>query len=72
MHKFTNKKLPATFNQVFTAVTKIHSRCLRTQHTIKYIGVKIWNNIPKEIKKLSYTKFILSYKKFLLSKYNLK
>ena len=23
----------------------------RTQHTIKYIGVKIWNNIPKEIKK---------------------
>ena len=44
----------------------------RTQHTIKYIGVKIWNNIPKEIKKLSYTKFILSYKKFLLSKYNLK
>ena len=44
----------------------------RTHHTIKYIGVKIWNNIPKEIKKLSYTKFILSYKKFLLSKYNLK
>ena len=44
----------------------------RTQHTIKYIGVKIWNNIPNEIKKLSYTKFILSYKKFLLSKYNLK
>ena len=44
----------------------------RIQHTIKYIGVKIWNNIPKEIKKLSYTKFILSYKKFLLSKYNLK
>ena len=35
----------------------------RTQHTIKYIGIKIWNNIPKEIKKLSYTKFILSYKK---------
>ena len=44
----------------------------RTQHTIKYIVVKIWNNIPKEIEKLSYTKFILSYKKFLLSKYNLK
>ena len=43
-----------------------------TQHTIKYIGVKIWNNIPKEIKRLSYNKFILSYKKFLLSKCNLK
>ena len=29
MHKFTNKKLPATFNQFFSAVTKIHSRCTR-------------------------------------------
>ena len=44
----------------------------RTQHTIKYIGVKIWNNTPNEIKKLSYTNFILSYKKFLTNKYNLK
>ena len=26
MHKFTNKKLPATFNHFFTAVAKIHSR----------------------------------------------
>ena len=25
MHKFTNKKLPATFNHIFTAVAKIHS-----------------------------------------------
>ena len=44
----------------------------RTHRTIKYIGVKIRNNIPKEIKKLSYTKFILSHKKFLFNKYNLK
>ena len=29
MHKFTNRKLPATFNQFFTAVTKIHSRYTR-------------------------------------------
>ena len=26
MHKFTNKKLLAIFNQFFTAVMKIHSR----------------------------------------------
>ena len=29
MHKFTNKKLPATFNHFFTAVAKIHSRYIR-------------------------------------------
>ena len=29
MHKFTNKKLLATFNHFFTAVTKIHSRYIR-------------------------------------------
>ena len=29
MHKFTNKKLPATFNHFFTAVAKIHSRYTR-------------------------------------------
>ena len=29
LHKFTNKKLPATFNHFFTAVAKIHSRYTR-------------------------------------------
>ena len=29
MHKFTNKKLPATFNHFFTVVAKIHSRYTR-------------------------------------------
>ena len=29
MHKFTNKKLPATFNHFFPAVAKIHSRYIR-------------------------------------------
>ena len=33
MHKFTNKKLPETFNQFFTAITKIHSRCTRNSTT---------------------------------------
>ena len=29
VHKLTNKKLPATFNHFFTAVSKIHSRYTR-------------------------------------------
>ena len=29
MHKFTNNKLPATFNHFFTAVAKIHSCYIR-------------------------------------------
>ena len=29
MHKFTNEKLPATFNHFFTAVAKINSRYTR-------------------------------------------
>ena len=41
MHKFTNKKLPATFNHFFTAVAKIHSRYTRNstkpnQHFIPF------------------------------------
>ena len=29
MHKFTKTKLPATFNQFFTAVTKLQLCCVR-------------------------------------------
>ena len=42
----------------------------KTQHSInlKYIGAKLWNNIPSDLKNASYSKFKESYKKFLLSK----
>ena len=88
MYQFTQNKLHDTFDHYFTYsydVSKHYTRHVseedhiflnrfatsRTQHTIKYIGVEIWNNIPKEIK-LFYTKYILSFKKFLMNKYNLK
>ena len=29
----------------------------RTQRSIKFIGTKIWNNIPHDVKKLTYSKF---------------
>ena len=36
---------------------------------MKYIGAKIWNNIPSDLENASYLKFKESYKKFLFSKY---
>ena len=39
----------------------------KTQHSMKYIGAKIWNNIPSDLKNAPYSKFKESYKKFLLS-----
>ena len=41
----------------------------KTQYSIKYIGAKIWNNIPSDLKNAYYSKCKESYKKFLLSKY---
>ena len=41
----------------------------RLQRCIKYQGVKIWNLIPKEIKKSTYNIFKNNYKKYLLSLY---
>ena len=41
----------------------------RLQRCIKYQGVKIWNLIPKEMKKFTYNIFKNNYKKYLLSLY---
>ena len=42
-------------------------RSNRLQRCIKYQGVKVWNNIPTEIKKLSFNSFKSRFKKHLLS-----
>ena len=34
-----------------------------------YIGTKIWNNIPQELKDHPYSKFKITYKKQLIQKY---
>ena len=63
MYKYFNKQLPAAFDHVFqtkssTMSTRSNSRiipisCRSTvyQQSIKYIGPKIWNKLPLEIRK---------------------
>ena len=81
MLKFTNKKLPATFNYFFTAVAKTHSRytrnltkpnqhfihTLRTRRTIKFRGAKTWNAVPDDLKRVSFCHFELKFKQYLLN-----
>ena len=85
MYQFTHSKLPLNFNHYGAYASDVSSYSTRrtssndiflprfmsskTQHSIKYIGAKIWNNIPSDLKNTSYSKFKESYKKFLLSKY---
>ena len=41
-----------------------------TQRSMKFIGTEIWNNIPHDVKKLTYSKFKLCCKKILVNIYN--
>ena len=41
----------------------------RTQWSIKYVGAKIWNNIPSRFKQFFYPKFRFLYKQYQLEKY---
>ena len=41
-----------------------------TENSLKYIGVKIWNAISREIKKLPFLKFKNAYKNLVLLKYD--
>jgi len=38
----------------------------RTQQSIKFLGVKIWNEIPANIRQLMFNKFKQNYKFYLL------
>ena len=44
-------------------------KTLTLQRNIKFQGVKIWNSVPLEIKKLPFNRFKIQYKKHLLSNY---
>ena len=73
MHQFTHSKLPLNFNHYFAYSFDVSSYSTRhtssndiflprfmsskTQHSIKYIGAKIRNNIPSDLKNASYSKF---------------
>ena len=83
--KFNNALLPETFSGIFIDVTSIHSyntrnsqnRFYRSQYlkksgssTLNYLGPQLWNNIPNNIKnKSSIYSFKISYKNYLLQKY---
>ena len=87
MYQFTHSKLPFNFKHYFAYSSDVssYSTChsfsndiflprfmsSKTQHSIKYIGAKIRNNIPFDLKNTPYSKFKESYKKFLLSKYKI-
>ena len=85
MHQIIHKKSPNNFESYFTYSPNILAystrqksanhlflprfHISRTQRPIKYLGSKIWNSIPYDIKILPFTKFKSSYKFHLLSKY---
>ena len=41
----------------------------KLQRSFKFQGVKIWNSIPNDLRKLSFNQFKIKYKKILLSNY---
>ena len=84
MHLSSNGRLPLHLNQQlnFKKVSTVHSHSTRQVNAIhiprfysakchrsfKYIGTKIWNNIPQELKDHPYSKFKITYKKQLIQK----
>lgn len=86
MYDFHNDSLPETFNTFFLPVnqrhnynTRLASRLsyslphIRTNYgkfNIRYSGVKVWNEIDDETKKLKPACFKKKLKKYLLEKYS--
>ena len=84
MFLYQSKKLPQLFNNYFFYIKVITSRqtkkadkddlylplykTKRAQKSIKYIGVKIWNDIPLKIRTLPFNKFKQKYKLYLFQK----
>ena len=85
MHKASTNSLPSPLNLYFKKVDKVHNCATRssfhknyflprfktkkTQRSIKFQSVLIWNKIDLEIRKLHYKKFCNKYKTILLQKY---
>ena len=86
MNQFSDKSLPAPFEKYFTRITFVHCHSTRTsepndyflphfstsrsQRSIRFFGVKLWNSIPCKFKNLSLKKFISEYKLHLINQYN--
>ena len=85
MHKLFNNKLPEMFQNSFTKIGNVHNYETRNNitanyylpHTSKkaghnkleYRGVKLWNEIDVNLKKLPLYTFNKQYKNALLSTY---
>jgi len=86
MFKFKIKQLPSNFINYFSQLKIMHTKNTRSlqsnnyflprykafklQRSIKYQGVKLWNNIENKLKILNSIKsFKNKYKTFLLNKY---
>ena len=84
MYTYCNNLLPSTFNLLFKTNSENHSCNTRFatnfnipnnklefgKKSFSYQGVKIWNNIPKDIKNSSSIKhFKDTYKKVLVCNY---
>ena len=85
MHQYYHGKLPDYFSNFFGTTQPNHEYNLRRnanenfrpvdcrkasmERSIRYIGPKLWENIPMDIKTASVHKFKKDYKNFLLAKY---
>ena len=84
MHQFYKNTLPNTFAGYFLEVRKTHKRNTRTANTlnyvvkrcnkkagersVKYLGAKVWNNLPNEIQTANRIKFKTLLANYLFSK----
>ena len=85
MYQFSHNQLRSRYSNYFTYSSDSHSystrnssknnlhlprfSSARTQKSLKYIGVKLWNNIPYRIKQLSFSKLKIAWKSLLLETY---
>ena len=85
MYQYIHNKLPHCFCNYFANLSDSHHHTIRnssthnlqlprfstfkTQKSSKFVGAKIWNNIPDDIKKLCYGKFKIAFKNILLKRY---
>ena len=87
MYRFENNLLPVSFKKYFTNLDCIHAYDTRSKQkskyflpryqtnygkkSLQYFGIKLWSEIPQEIKCLSYISFKKIYKNYLFDLYEL-
>jgi len=85
MLDFEKNKLSNFFNDYFCKTLQVHTWLTRSaekqllylpryrtnclQRSIKFTGVKIWNNLPNFLKSTPYHKFSYLYKRHILESY---